>query len=88
MGKMKITCEEATTICTKAQYGEASLVDKIKLKIHFIYCKVCRVFSKQNSEISTMCNMVKKQKELKKSCLSDTDKARLKEQIKELENKI
>ncbi|WP_068828835.1 hypothetical protein [Wenyingzhuangia fucanilytica] len=88
MEKMKITCKEATTICSKAQYGEASFLEKIKLNFHFMYCKVCRVFSKQNSKLSTMCDMVKKQKELSKCCLSDEDKARLKQQIKELENKL
>lgn len=88
MGKMKITCEEATQICTRAQYGEASLLDKIKLNMHFLYCKTCRVFSKQNAELSTMCNLVKKRKELSKCCLSDEDKAKLKQQIKELENQV
>ncbi|MGY5354513.1 hypothetical protein [Wenyingzhuangia sp. IMCC45467] len=85
---MKITCEQATTICTKAQYGEASILEKIKLNLHFLYCKVCRVFSKQNSEISTMCNLVKKRKELSKCCLSQVDKEKLKQQIKELEKTL
>ncbi|GGF78634.1 hypothetical protein [Wenyingzhuangia marina] len=88
MGKIKITCEEATTICSKAQYGEATFLEKIKLNLHFMYCKVCKVFSKQNSKLSTMCCMVKKQRELSKCCLSEEDKAKLKQQIKELEKTL
>ena len=46
--KLNITCNQATTICDKSQYGEASFFDKIKLQIHFIGCKICAMYSKQN----------------------------------------
>ncbi|NIJ44518.1 benzoyl-CoA reductase/2-hydroxyglutaryl-CoA dehydratase subunit BcrC/BadD/HgdB [Wenyingzhuangia heitensis] len=85
MGKIKITCKEATAICTKAQYGEASLLDKIKLNLHFVYCKTCRLFSRQNSELSDICALAKKYQESHKCCLSAEDKERLKAQIKELD---
>lgn len=88
MGKIKITCEEATTICTKSQYGEASLVEKIKLNIHFIFCKVCRMFTKQNAELSDICTMAKRYQETHNCSLTEADKAKLKEQIKELEKEI
>lgn len=83
MGNMKITCDEATTICTKSQYGEATLIDKIKLNIHFMYCKVCRLFSKQNSQLTGMCASIKPKNE--GFSLSEEDKLKLKEQIKEFE---
>jgi len=51
---MKITCDEATKICDKSQYGEASLWEKIKLNIHLFMCKNCRLYSKQN-KIITKC---------------------------------
>lgn len=82
---MKITCEEATAICTKSQYGAATLTDKIKLNIHFMFCKVCRLFSKQNSELSDMCAMAKRYQETHKCCLSAEDKEKLKAQIKEFD---
>ena len=46
--KLNITCNQATTICDKSQYGEASFFDKIKLQIHFIGCKICVMYTKQN----------------------------------------
>ena len=46
--KLNITCNQATTICDKSQYGEASFFDKIKLHIHFIDCKICVIYKKQN----------------------------------------
>lgn len=88
MGKIKITCEEATTICTKSQYGEATLIDKIKLNIHFMFCKVCRMFTKQNSALSDMCAMAKSYQETHDCSLTEADKAKLKEQIKELEKDL
>lgn len=44
-----INCNEATTICNKNQYGEASLTDKIKLNFHFLMCKFCMNYTKQNN---------------------------------------
>ena len=51
---MKLTCDEATTICDKSQYGAASLLEKVKLNIHVMLCKKCGLYSKQN-DIMTKC---------------------------------
>ena len=37
-----INCDEATTICDKNQYKEASFWEKLKLGIHIFICKKCR----------------------------------------------
>lgn len=47
--KLKITCDEATAICDKSQYGEASLSEKILLNIHLFICKYCKKYTKQNN---------------------------------------
>lgn len=47
--KLKITCDEATAICDKSQYGEASLTEKLQLNIHLILCKYCKKYTKQNN---------------------------------------
>lgn len=44
-----LTCDEATAICDKSQYGEASLSEKIQLNIHLIICKYCKKYTKQNN---------------------------------------
>ena len=44
-----INCDEATTICDKSQYGEASLFDRIRLTLHLAYCKKCKKYTKQNN---------------------------------------
>ena len=86
MGKWIISCEEATTICTKSQYGEATLLEKIKLNFHLAYCKYCRKFSKQNSKLSDMCNLAKGHQD-RKTTLSEEDKDQWKAQLKGFENK-
>ena len=50
--KIMISCDEATTICDKNQYGEASFWEKIKLNLHLLMCKHCRGYSKQNHLIT------------------------------------
>ncbi|MGI9530170.1 hypothetical protein [Lutimonas sp.] len=47
-----ISCDEATTICDKNQYGEASLYDKIRLNWHLFMCKFCMSYTKQNNIMS------------------------------------
>ena len=75
---MKLTCDEATTICDKSQYGEASFWEKLKLTFHIIMCKNCGLYSKQNS-VLTKC--YQKQK-CKNKCLCEEEKAAMEKEIK------
>ncbi len=50
--KLFVTCEEAKHICDKNQYGEASIMEIIKLNIRLIYCKVTRAYSKRNTKLT------------------------------------
>ena len=83
--KIKISCDEATTICDKSQYGEASFYEIIKLKMHFIFCKICGKYSEQNSKMTKLYKM--KAEDCKKvdHCLSSTEKETLKKELQELE---
>ena len=50
--KITMSCDEATTICDKNQYGEASTWSKIRLRLHLLLCKHCRSYSSQNTLIT------------------------------------
>jgi outer membrane protein OmpA-like peptidoglycan-associated protein len=52
--KIIINCDEATQICDKSQYCEASTFDKIKLSIHNFLCKKCHLYSEQNKIITKL----------------------------------
>ena len=82
--KFKITCDEATTICDKAQYGEASLLENIKLNLHILTCKICRLYSKQNNLLTNVYKGKANECRAKKFTLSDADKIALKQKIKEI----
>ena len=69
---MKIDCEEAGHICTKAQYKEASLWEIIKLNIHTLTCKVCARYSRKNGAFTKLCDKADLQ------ALSKKDKEQLK----------
>ena len=51
MSKIKIfiPCGEANHFCDKTQYKDATLLEKIKLNIHLIYCRACRKYTKTNT---------------------------------------
>ena len=74
-----INCDQATTICDKSQYGEATLYEKIKLKIHFLRCRICALYTKQNTMMTKICNQ--NLKETKKVALTDKEKTTLKEKL-------
>lgn len=54
-----ISCDEAQHCCDKSQYDEASLLEKIKLNIHVLFCKVCRKYSLNNGKLT---KLIKKEK--------------------------
>ena len=57
--KFFISCEEAKHICDKAQYGEASFWEKVKLNIRLSWCHITRAYSGNNSKLT---KLIKKSK--------------------------
>jgi hypothetical protein len=49
------SCEEAALICNKAQYKEASLAEKLKLRWHILFCRVCNAYVKKNGRLTDLC---------------------------------
>ena len=83
--KFFINCDQATAICDKSQYNEATILDKVKLNIHFLRCRICALYTKQNVFLSSLYKgQAKSCKEIK-HCLTDVEKAALK---KSIESKI
>ncbi|MCG1035068.1 hypothetical protein [Polaribacter sargassicola] len=81
---LKLTCDQATTICDKNQYGEASLLDKVKLNIHFITCKICFKYTKQNMTLTKLYKGHAKRCKEMKHCLSDEEKNALKRELEKI----
>ena len=82
MSKLFLNCDEANNICDKSQYHEASLIDKIKLTIHLIYCKACRLYSSNNAKLTDCI------KSSKVTCLEESKKNEIKKSLeKELVKK-
>ncbi len=69
-------CEEANHVCDKTQYKEASLIEKIKLNIHLLYCRACRKYTASNRKLTQIMNKSKVQS------ISTSDKDALKERLK------
>ena len=82
--KLFISCDEATIICTKNQYKEASFFEKIKLNIHLLTCKICGLYSKQNTKLTQMCDRHLHKKECEHK-LSDIDKKTLRQKLSDVD---
>ena len=79
MGKEKkiiVSCEDANHFCDKNQYREATLIEKIKLNIHLIYCKACRKYSTNNGRLSRLLKNPKLQS------IDNATKTNMKEELK------
>ncbi len=86
MGKFKLTCDEATMICDKSQYGEASFNEKLKLNFHIAFCKFCKMYSAQNAKLTDMfkskCSLSEN-----KRLMSNEDKNKISEEFEKMLNK-
>jgi hypothetical protein len=80
-----LTCNEATTICDKTQYGEATLWEKIKLKFHLFMCKNCNLYAKQNKIITKCIHGNEHAVNETCNCLNEEEKRKME---KELETHI
>jgi len=86
--KIKITCDEATAICDKAQYGEASFYEKLQLNLHLLVCKICALYSKQNRKMSAIFKLRATSCKQEIKCLSKIDKHALKEQLNQFNESV
>jgi len=82
MSNFFIRCDEATAICNKNQYKEASFWEKVKLSVHLFICKKCGAYSKQNAIITKACD-THLHKHDNHSKLSEQEKIRIQEKISE-----
>lgn len=71
--KILIKCNEATSICDKIQYSEASIFDKIRLSIHNFLCHRCKLYSEHNSTMTKLFKVNLKKKKEQHLCSSDKE---------------
>ncbi|MGC1517101.1 MAG: hypothetical protein WA810_16130 [Maribacter sp.] len=76
---MILSCQNAVSICNKAQYGEASQWDLIQLRFHKFICKTCVKHSQKNTKLTVLCNKAKL------VSLSEVEKSRMKQVLTEKE---
>lgn len=75
--KLMISCDEATLICDKSQYSEATFKEKLKLNWHFLQCKICKLYSDQNNRMTLLFRTKATNCKKHKNCLSKADKEKL-----------
>lgn len=79
-----ISCDEATTICDKSQYGEATFFEKMTLQLHFLRCKLCALYSRQNNLLTKLYQQKAHEERRKNHCLSDAEKKDLREKLEKM----
>jgi hypothetical protein len=50
------SCKDVEIICTKVQYEEATFLEKIRIKIHVVFCKTCKSFTQKNTTLTSLCS--------------------------------
>jgi ferredoxin-fold anticodon binding domain-containing protein len=80
---LKLTCNDATTICDKNQYGEASVRELIKLNVHLIRCKICPIYTKHNITLTNFYKGYSQSCKTLKHCMSSEEKEILKIALKQ-----
>ena len=54
-----VSCEQAKHICDKMQYGEATLLERLKLRFRIMWCRATKSYSKKNSDLTQLCKKAK-----------------------------
>ena len=80
---MKLTCDQATKICDKNQYGEAGFIEKMKLTLHLILCKKCGVYTKHNGVMSKCYKKHRDELGKEECCLNEDEKKCMHEEVLE-----
>lgn len=71
---LKLNCAEAEKLCDKAQYKEASLLDRTKLRFHLLFCGTCKEYTQKNLKLTILlkkaslktCTKLEKERHKKK----------------------
>jgi len=75
MSKLFLSCDEASHVCDKAQYNESTFWERIKFRIHILFCDLCKKHSKNNTKLtetiqkSNIACLDSKSKSEMKACL-------------------
>ena len=73
---MKLSCAEAAKLCTKAEYKEASFIEKLRLRLHLYFCRTCNQSYHNNKKLTSLI------KRAKINPCSSREKEAFKEKIK------
>ncbi|MFD2543524.1 hypothetical protein ACFSSB_14425 [Lacinutrix gracilariae] len=73
--KINKACEKANHVCDKSQYKEATLLEKLKLMLHLVFCRACRNYSSTNKKLTTTI------KDANVDCMHKNEKEALKESL-------
>lgn len=74
---LTLSCSEAEEFCDKVQYQEAGLLTKAKLRLHLLFCRTCKDYTRKNLKLTALLK-----KASLKTCTKQ-EKERYKKQIKE-----
>ncbi len=50
--RLKLNCKDANHLCDKTQYNETSFLEKVRLRIHLVYCHTCKKYTKHNIKLT------------------------------------
>ncbi len=74
-----IDCKEAAYLTDKKQFSKLSVLQRVNLRLHLFMCDVCRKYGKDSRAL----NKILKYTSINIPKLTDEDKQRIKENIKQ-----
>jgi hypothetical protein len=81
---MGISCKKAIDFISKKEEGKLTLMQQLQLWQHFLICRLCKLFYKQNKVILSSLSL---ENINKGDSLSETDKKSIIRSMEELGNK-
>lgn len=79
---LKMTCKDASYLHGKKKEGNLSFTEMLGLKIHLLYCSLCRLFFKQLDELEKQTHRFS-QSEKTIASLDSSSKEKMKQAVEQ-----
>jgi len=78
---MKSSCQQVSRLISDAHERPLSLGERLRLRLHLAICNLCRAYARDIRLLKGVCGLLEQADEDDGTCMSDADRARIREAL-------
>jgi len=84
---MKSSCQQVSKLVSDAHERPLSPGERLRLRLHLFICGMCRAYARDIRLLKSICGLLEKTAVNDSTCMSDADRARIREALLGAEKK-